>query len=309
MTTPRRSIIVGGYTIDASIREVHTFESEVTQFPVEQGSPISDNVRPKPITVQLEGIVSDTPLPPIVQSREVEVVGSGPGDDDSPPSVDAIAALLAIRDAREPVPISTALKSYDNMALQNLEIPRDSTTGEALRFTATFVQIVIVTTTRASVRTTAVRTSRPGDSAAKNFGKYAVTSVLPNGIAVITLTTAQLAADTSNYLHFHYQDLYGPYILQDAVGQHFRVVDTTTTVPDGWIGQDNLYHAFDTNDEIGTLLAGAGSYTPAATSDPSTDAASYDPSTGQWVNQQGLPVVSQPPSNVDTFGFPGAPLK
>ncbi|HEY1814902.1 MAG TPA: hypothetical protein VGG74_21290 [Kofleriaceae bacterium] len=279
MTTPRRSIVIGAYTIDASIREVHTYESEVTQFPVEQGSPIADNVRPKPITVQLEGVVSDTPLPPIAQGRDV--VGSGQGDgDDSPPSVGALAALLAIRDAREPVTISTALKSYDNMALQNLEIPRDTTTGEALRFTATFVQIVIVTTTRALVRTTVARTARPGDSAAKNFGKH----VGPN-VAIVYVIS--LPANTIPSTVASYTRIYGPPVLQDSTGFHFRDVNPKTTPPDGYVAK-NQYHA---------LGSSASDTVP-------SDATGYDPGTNTWTNDQGLPVSAVPPPDVPDWTFP-----
>jgi hypothetical protein len=304
----RRTIQIGSYVIDASIREVHTFESEVTQFPVEKGSPISDNVRPKPITVVIEGIVSNTPLPPIAQGRAV--VGSGVGDgDDSPPSVSALAALQAIRDAREPVTISTALKSYDNMAMQNLEVTVDATTGEALSFTATFLQITIVTTTRATLRTAQVRTARPQDAAKTNADKAAVQVTIPTGILVITLPLTPDPTTGWNSLLDQWTALYGPPILQDSVGYHFRVYDPTQTIPDGYIAQDNQYHPLDTSDELGILEASVGAYTPPATGDSATDSSSYDPSVGTWVNQQGLPVTSAPPSNVDQYQFPGVPNK
>lgn len=292
--------MIGSYTIDASIREVHTFESDVTEFPVEQGSPIADNIRPKPITVQIEGIVSNTPLPPISAGRSIVTDET----DDSLPSVSALAALLAIRDAREPVTISTAVKSYDNMVLQSLEVPRDGTTGDALRFSATFVQVTIVTTTRATVRTTTVRTARPQDGKKTDFGKATIADIVPNGIYVVTLFQVQLAADTDNYQRFHYQDLYGPPILQDAYGLHYRVVDPNTTEPDGYIGQDNQYHQL-AGTPAGTLATASGSYVPeTAQGDLDSTATSYDPSTGTWTNAQGLPVSSSPPANVGAWKFP-----
>lgn len=301
---PRRTIQIGSYIIDTSTNEVHTYESDVTEFPVEQGSPISDNIRPKPIVVVITGIVSDTPLPPIAAGRQV--VGSNESDgDDSPPSVSALAALIAIRDARQEVSISTAVASYDNMALQSLVIPRDPTTGEALGFTATFKQIVIVTTLRATLRTTTARTARPQDGAKINRGKYSIAPIVPNGIYVVTLPiTTPGATAVNNPLLSQWTAIYGPPILQDSVGYHFRVVDPNTTEPDGYIGQDNKYHSLD-GTVAGTLGAATGAYAPeTAQGDIGAGATSYDPSTGTWVNQQGLPVTSAPPSNVDTWKFP-----
>jgi hypothetical protein len=49
--------------LDVYDTETHGMATEVTEFPVEDGPDISDNVRRKPKTLQIEGYVSDTPLP------------------------------------------------------------------------------------------------------------------------------------------------------------------------------------------------------------------------------------------------------
>jgi hypothetical protein len=49
--------------LDVYDSETHGFATEVTDFPVEDGPNISDNVRRKPKTLAIEGYVSDTPLP------------------------------------------------------------------------------------------------------------------------------------------------------------------------------------------------------------------------------------------------------
>jgi hypothetical protein len=53
---------IGAIAIDAVVREVHKFAGEVTEHPVEEGADISDHYRPAPRGVQLEGVISDTPL-------------------------------------------------------------------------------------------------------------------------------------------------------------------------------------------------------------------------------------------------------
>src|SRR5713101_5273233 len=49
-------------TIDATLQEVHKADAEVTEHPVELGADITDHVRPKPVELRIEGIISDTPI-------------------------------------------------------------------------------------------------------------------------------------------------------------------------------------------------------------------------------------------------------
>lgn len=144
------SAIVAGYELDVAVSEDHSFESEVTEHPVEIGADIADHVRARPISVTLEGIVSDTPIGDLAQRRQQFTLISGEAF--ALPSEEALAFLLTIRDAREPITIQTSLRSYENMMLQSLRVPRSAENGEALRFTATFVQVVIVTNLRTVVR-------------------------------------------------------------------------------------------------------------------------------------------------------------
>lgn len=141
------SVMIGGFTIDVAVRESHQFPSEVTRLPVETGTDITDHIRNRPVVVTLDGIVSDTPIGAVAGLRPP----------DSLPSDDAYSTMLEIRDAREPVTITTSLATYENMALQNLVVPRRSDTGDALRFQATFTQIQLVTNERTTIRTTEPR--------------------------------------------------------------------------------------------------------------------------------------------------------
>lgn len=161
-------ITIGNITIDAALREEHTLNSEVTSFPVEDGGDITDHVRRLPRTVVIEGIVSDTPLGRAAAVREVPV--SSPDEvliEPTVPSMDTFAALELIYAAREPVTVSTSLKLYESMVMESLVIPRDADTGEALRFTATFKEVIIVENRRSRV---AVRTATPGGKTKKKLG-------------------------------------------------------------------------------------------------------------------------------------------
>jgi hypothetical protein len=48
--------------IDAVVRETHRFAGEATTHPVEDGSDVSDHYRAASRAVQLEGVITDTPL-------------------------------------------------------------------------------------------------------------------------------------------------------------------------------------------------------------------------------------------------------
>lgn len=279
-------VTIGEYVIDASVSESHTFESEVTEFPVEQGSAISDNIRPKPIVVTLEGVVSDTPIGnmAVLRNQLGDPAADGTGGQlHYVPSTDALKALLAIRDARQPVTIATTLQRFENMALTNLEIPRDAQTGAALRFTATFQQITIVTNQRTTVRTTAVRTSSPGDAAKSNKGKWSTQTQI-DGIYVVTFPVASRSTASKSF---------GPPILTDSIGDHYRVNDKSDTKPDGYIGKDNKYHQL-------TVSNGATTSIPTTINGRPVH---YDYGQGAWVDDKSNTVSKTVPKGMDRWSF------
>lgn len=129
---------INGFFIDCLVSDGHTFDADVTEFPVESGATISDNIRNKPLVVTMECIVSNAPIGQLATLR----------DQDNDPVDSAYEMLLKVRADRQPVTIFTSLRTYTNMALQNLSIPRESGTGDALKFTVTFKQIELVVNRR-----------------------------------------------------------------------------------------------------------------------------------------------------------------
>lgn len=140
-------IRIAGYPLDLALTEEHDFESEVTEYPVESGADVSDNIRNKPLEITLEGIVSDTPIGAIALDATRRAESGTPL-----PSLDAYTRILAIRDARELVTIETSLGKFERMALTRLAVPRDRTTGKALKFTVSFRQVNVVQNRRTTVR-------------------------------------------------------------------------------------------------------------------------------------------------------------
>jgi hypothetical protein len=147
------SAIIDALVLDASIKEEHIAEVEVTDHPVEQGAAVTDHARPKPEEVTIEGVVSNTPLNHFqtlrAESRDgytwqtsaaVNSVRGMPGAAES-----AYQQLRDLRDKPRLVTIVTALRTYDSMVMTSLKVPRDSQIGDVLRFEAKFKQVRVVT--------------------------------------------------------------------------------------------------------------------------------------------------------------------
>jgi hypothetical protein len=135
--------------LDASVREQHGVEVEVTRNPVEKGSAISDHRRVQPRQVVIEGIITNTPLagPNDAASEQVGPDGgsysSRSGLDPTRVS-DAYRDLLALASSSALVTVITHLETYEDMTLTSLSVPRNAPSTEALRFTATFVEVRLV---------------------------------------------------------------------------------------------------------------------------------------------------------------------
>lgn len=122
----RKMKSIGGVRIDVLTSETHDFKSRVPQFPVETGVNVSDHVIQEPIAISLSCVVSDTPL--LLPSL---------------PRIKTTYELLRLLwRLREPLTVITALNVYDNMMIENISMPRDRTTGQALNFDVQLSEIV-----------------------------------------------------------------------------------------------------------------------------------------------------------------------
>ncbi len=134
--------VINGYEVDVFTSEEHSHPAEVTEFPVEDGADVSDNIRSRPVTVTVEGYVSDTPIGRMAELRDS---GSVPGNE-------CYQRLLDVRESGEPVTLITSLGTFTNMALEDLSVPRSSDDGAGLRFSARFKQIKLAKNERSTIR-------------------------------------------------------------------------------------------------------------------------------------------------------------
>jgi hypothetical protein len=153
------------------VTRVYTIEGDVdiTEHPVEQGANISDHIRPKPRIITIEGLISNTPILSVEESGFATYLPDEPGP--------AAAAYAMLENRRRGGFLHTLVLPLDTiqaLALKRVSQPKDRTTGDALRFSLTFQEIVIVTNS-----TTVVATATPQTQGTRNKGTDTTTSATP----------------------------------------------------------------------------------------------------------------------------------
>lgn len=117
---------VGIVTFDTMITEEHKYNARVTNYPVEDGTIVSDHILKLPDVIVLSGLVTDTPLNIFASFNR---------------SILAFQQLVNIFENRQIVQVTTGIKVYQNMAITSLDVPRNIRTGQTLTFNITLQQI------------------------------------------------------------------------------------------------------------------------------------------------------------------------
>ena len=195
--------------VDFTLREVHARGADVTEHPVERGADIADHIRPRLPELQLEGIVTNTPIEvpashldtsredpsPILIEGEpsVGVAGLIPGVDQGVALAGVVGielrskrqfsgvalhfltefdrvgavweALQQTVDGGKLVTVVTALQTYDNMAVLDLQANRDR--PGVLQFGCTVRQVRVVSSDTAKLPTPVDARGKPKKSAGK----------------------------------------------------------------------------------------------------------------------------------------------
>lgn len=140
--TPVRSI--GTIIPDVTIEEVHRDELEITQHPVERGSPITDHSFMRPLELSVRVGWSNS--------------GRGPSY-----ITDVYSALQDLQQSGQPFSVTTGKRSYDNMLIASLIQTTNAQTGDyALIVQALLREVILVDTQAATVPASSVP-SKTGD--------------------------------------------------------------------------------------------------------------------------------------------------
>lgn len=136
------------FTADVTIDELHERRAEVTEHPVESGARVSDHIILTPERVTINGFVSDA---------GVAVFGSQPGRTQS-----AFDALEDAWQAREPVSIVTGYKTYQDMVITRLNLPRNR--PESMQFSIELQHVTIVSSQLGELAETDSTTAAVGEA-------------------------------------------------------------------------------------------------------------------------------------------------
>lgn len=128
--------------VDATLTQVAAKSVEVTRFPVEDGSTISDHAIKRPDTYRLDGVISNTPAvaiagvdPTNATGEEVEAAKFW-SDTRAQSARDRIESFVG-----QACTVDTGSKVFTNMVLEGVEFPRDGATGDAVVFSASFTKV------------------------------------------------------------------------------------------------------------------------------------------------------------------------
>lgn len=158
-------------TLDAALSESHGRAAEVTQNPVEEGADVVDHIQPKPMTLNLTGVVARYPIAG-AQTPETEINRIlAPVVDGKEPEqnrhMKAFQRLERAVDKRELVTVQTGLKVYENMAIRSATFPRESRTGSDLVFSLELQQVRFATARMVKVPKDAIGKAKPGATVAQ----------------------------------------------------------------------------------------------------------------------------------------------
>lgn len=165
-------------TFDATLKESHDMPAEVTDYPVEKGSDINDNIRAKPRTLTIDGVISDQPLGSA--GRTQTPGGSTQGENKQPNedtrSKNVLKLLEQCRDEGVQVDVFSGLKRYPSMAISNIHIDRDKMVKKAIKLSIQLKEITIV-----SGQTVAIQNAKePAGKTKTDKGKKTAKTNDPN---------------------------------------------------------------------------------------------------------------------------------
>lgn len=129
--------------VDAFVHEAHIFSAELTEHPVESGGMIVDHVYQMPMSLSIDGIISNTPMSMIGVTAfdSASRYFSGESNDKARTAFEKFEKLFAERKA---ITIVTSLKTYETMVLENLSVERGGGNQDSLRFSCTARELRII---------------------------------------------------------------------------------------------------------------------------------------------------------------------
>lgn len=135
---------IDGYPIDVVVSAKRSRKAEASKYPVERGTSTTDHVKVDEPVLDLECVVSDTPMGEVaLHSTRAGVVGI---------SSQTLDRLDAIQIAAQPVVVECSLGRFDGMTMTNMAVTRDVKSRRGLKFNVTFERIRVEDNNRTTIR-------------------------------------------------------------------------------------------------------------------------------------------------------------
>jgi hypothetical protein len=134
---------LGEIIVDAFLSETHELRAEATEHVVEDGTNFVDHIYNLPVTIQLEGIISNTPMTwlGLTAFKSAKNFINRESNDLVEAAFRKLERIFA---ERKPISIATSLKTYPDMVLESLSVERGGGNQETLRFRCSAKQIRMV---------------------------------------------------------------------------------------------------------------------------------------------------------------------
>lgn len=130
-------------SVDTVDDEVHDWANDVSNYPVEGETDISDNIKQRPDRLSVTCFVSNTPISGLIDNvtNFADRFLNG-----RKRTADVYNQLMALRKLRIPVTVTTRYRVYENVGIENVTIRRAPDDGDALIFDVAFKEMNIVST-------------------------------------------------------------------------------------------------------------------------------------------------------------------
>jgi len=128
--------IIGTINLDCVLSENTSEDCEVTDYAIESGSYIQDNIYNRPLVFNLKGFLTDTPLGYI---QTIENLFNSTNQSLTEAAIDALETLKL---TRTPFTVVTGMRIYTDMVFLTLNYSRDPNNGRSCDIDCTFKQLV-----------------------------------------------------------------------------------------------------------------------------------------------------------------------
>lgn len=172
---------IGDIEVETTLEATHEDRLHVTEHPVEAGASIADHSFKKPAELVLRCGWSNASLKALFGIISGFFAGGTMTKADYVSGI--YSQLLKLQETREPIEISTGLRQYDNMLITSLGVQRDQRTSQIILVTATFREVIIVSTAAATLPAKDAQANPANTAEVENAGaKQAVdTTPAPGG--------------------------------------------------------------------------------------------------------------------------------